>query len=384
MGKDFRTYLLVVGLPALALTAAAVWLAQIEMGRATRPRPTLSLRIDAKTTREQAEAYKRAVFEKIDAAAAAYSACPPAERKPLRVSLLVVDRGRVPSGANRFAQAFSSDSYSPWFVDAEERAREDDIAVARIFWIGGCVVGLMFLSLVAGGWILVRAARKAREEALQKTDFVSNVSHEFKTPLTSICLCAELAQDEGLSPERRQKALKASVAESNRLKSLVLNALDFSRLERNRRDFHPEAADLAVLAREAAEPLRERFQAGLELPTGPCPACVDHSAFRQVVVILLDNAAKYAAAGGPVTVETEVGLGRVELRVLDRGPGLSREALRHVFDRFWRGDNATTSETGGSGLGLAIARGLANGMGGTLGVVVRPSGGLVFTLRLPA
>ena len=200
----------------------------------------------------------------------------------------------------------------------------------------------------------------------------------------TICLCAELAQDEGLSPERRQKALKAIVAESNRLKSLVLNALDFSRLERNRRDFHPEAADLAVLAREAAEPLRERFQAGLELPTGPCPACVDHSAFRQVVVILLDNAAKYAAAGGPVTVETEVGLGRVELRVLDRGPGLSREALRHVFDRFWRGDNATTSETGGSGLGLAIARGLANGMGGTLGVVVRPSGGLVFTLRLPA
>ena len=85
-----------------------------------------------------------------------------------------------------------------------------------------------------------------------------------------------------------------------------------------------------------------------------------------------------------MTVETEVGLGRVELRVLDRGPGLSREALRHVFDRFWRGDNATTSETGGSGLGLAIARGLANGMGGTLGVVVRPSGGLVFTLRLPA
>ena len=65
MGKDFRTYLLVVGLPALALTAAAVWLAQIEMGRATRPRPTLSLRIDAKTTREQAEAYKRAVFEKM-------------------------------------------------------------------------------------------------------------------------------------------------------------------------------------------------------------------------------------------------------------------------------------------------------------------------------
>lgn len=383
MGKGFRTYLLVVGFPALVLTAAAVWLAQIEMGRATRPRPTLSLRVDSKTVRDQVEAYKRQVFEKIDAAAAAYAACPAEERKPLRVSLLVVDRPRSSPVANRFAQAFSSESYSPWFVDAEERAREDDIAVARIFWIACCVVGLMFLSLVAGGWILVRAARKAREEALQKTDFVSNISHEFKTPLTSICLCAELAQDEGLSPERRRKALKAIVAESDRLKGLVLNALDFSRLEKNVRRFEPEACDAAELVRQAAEPLRERFPLGLALPTGSCPARADVSGLKQIVVILLDNAAKYAASAGEVAVALERGAGRVRMTVSDRGPGLDPGGLRHVFDRFWRGDNATTSETGGSGLGLAIARELAKGMGGSLKVSPRGGGGLVFTLTLP-
>lgn len=382
MGKDFRTYLLVVGFPALVLTAAAVWLAQIEMDRATRPRPTLSLRIDEKTTREQAEAYKRQVFEKIDAAAATYAACPASERKPLRVSLLVADRPGPPQGANRFAQAFSSDSYSPWFVDAEERAREDDIAVARILWIACCVVGLMFLSLVAGGWILVRAARKAREEALQKTDFVSNISHEFKTPLTSICLCAELAQDDGLSAERRQKALKAIVTESNRLKGLVLNALDFSRLEKNRRFFKLEECDVADLARQSAEPLRERFPNGLNLPTDSCLARADVSALKQIVVILLDNAAKYAASAGEVSVGLEREGGHVRLTVSDRGPGLDRDGLKHAFDRFWRGDNATTSETGGSGLGLAIARELAKGMGGSLKVSPRDGNGLVFTLTL--
>ena len=72
------------------------------------------------------------------------------------------------------------------------------------------------------------------------------------------------------------------------------------------------------------------------------------------------------------------------LTVADRGPGLDRQGLRHAFDRFWRGDDATTAETGGSGLGLAIAKELAKGMKGALSVAPRPGGGLVFTLSLPA
>jgi signal transduction histidine kinase len=110
----------------------------------------------------------------------------------------------------------------------------------------------------------------------------------------------------------------------------------------------------------------------------------DADAVRQIVAVLLDNAAKYAAAGGPVEVSSGVsGDGRASLSVADRGAGLTSEALRHVFDRFWRGDDATTAETGGSGLGLAIARELALGMKGDLSVARRNGGGLVFKLTLP-
>ena len=380
MGREIRIYLLAVGLPTLALGVAAVWLARIEMGRASRPRPAVSLRIDGKTTREQVEAYKREAFAAIDAA----SGCSIAGRKPLKVSFIVADRARPGVGVNRFAQAFSSDSYAPWAADAEECVRENDIAIARILWISGCVVGLMFLALVAGGWLLVRAARQAREESLKKTDFVSNITHEFKTPLTAICLCAELAQDDMLGHERRQKALKAIAAESKRLKELVINVLDFSRIEKNRREFRLAETDAVRVVRDVASSMIERFSRGLALPDGSCAVFADESALKQIVVILLDNAAKYAAGAAPVEVSISRERGMVAINVADRGPGLEREALKRVFDRFWRGDNALTAETGGSGLGLAIARELSKGMRGSLSARSRPGGGLVFTLRLPA
>ena len=114
------------------------------------------------------------------------------------------------------------------------------------------------------------------------------------------------------------------------------------------------------------------------------PALADADAVRQIIAVLLDNAAKYAAKGGPVEVSAGVsGEGRAVLSVADRGAGMAQDALRHVFERFWRGDDATTAETGGSGLGLAIARELALGMKGDLAVARRSGGGLVFTLTLP-
>lgn len=243
--------------------------------------------------------------------------------------------------ARRFLGIFPSDLFSS----------EESVATKRILWIGGCMLGLLFLSFGAGICLLLRSVRSAREEALKKTDFLSNVSHEFKTPLTTICLCAELAQDEGLSPERRRRALASIRSEADRLKGLVLNALDFSRLEKHRREYRMEPCDLVALVAEAAGPLSERFaEHGLSLPSGEAFAQADASAFKQVVVILLDNAAKYAASGGPVEVSVVASAARIVTTVSDRGPGLDRNGLRHAFDRFWRGDNATTAETGGSGL----------------------------------
>ena len=338
--KSLKIYILSVGVPALCLACAGVRLVQLEARNAGRPQ----------VERRQIE--RREFGE----------CCPP-------------DMRRLPPRARRrMPRVFCEDETG------------DSVAYERMLWIGGCVVGLLFLSLVSGAWLLVKSERKAREDAMRKTDFLSNVSHEFKTPLTTICLCAELAQDDGMNPERRKKALKSIAFEANRLKTLVSQALDFSRLEKRARRFNIAKCDIAEIVRESSEPFRERFPGGglVVAADAPADALADADAVRQIVAVLLDNAAKYAAAGGNVEVSTGAsGDGRAFLSVADRGPGLDDDALRHVFDRFWRGDDATTAETGGSGLGLAIARELALGMKGDLRVSRRSGGGLAFTLTLP-
>ena len=338
MGRDLRLFLLTVGLPALVLTGAGIRLVQVEMHRAARQ--SAMQRVKAKRVHQGPGAGRNHPF------------------------------GPRPGGP-RMMRVFTE---------------EDELASDRVMWLGGCLLGLLFLSLVSGGWLLVKSARRAREDAMRKTDFLSNISHEFKTPLTTIRLCAELAQDDQLSPERRNRALSSILSESSRLQSLVLQALDFSRLEKNRRSFNLVRQDLWPLLREAVASMGERFgEDGLRLVSGTdadIEAVVDADAFHQIVVILLDNAAKYAAKGGPVEVALTSDAEGPVLSVSDRGPGLDAHGLHHAFDRFWRGDNATTAETGGSGLGLAIARELAKGMNAALSVAPREGGGLVFTLTL--
>lgn len=362
MNRDIRLFLLVVGIPALLIAGAGMYLVRLELDRSERVAEVQR----QEEQRRQQMAQHREQIQKFRAAQRAAEA----ERNP---------GAPIPRDARRFGNRPPGPGWLIRAFSDLEAQRERELL------IGGCVLGLLFLSLVAGAWILARSAKKAREEAMLKTDFLSNISHEFKTPLTTICLCAELAQDEELPPARRRKALASIVAESGRLKTLVLNALDFSRLEKSRRVFSLEPCDVARLAAAAGEPLRERFAAeGLTLPEGSVTGMADVTALQEIVVILLDNAAKYAARQGPVACCVARVGDRVELTVSDRGPGLDRQGLRHAFDRFWRGDDATTAETGGSGLGLAIARELAKGMKGTLTVAPRDGGGLVFTLSLPS
>ena len=316
MGKELRLFLTAVGLPAAVLLLLVLRFVTLER-RSPAPRPGLRPGM------------------------AAQDCCPrPPRHRP-----------------------------GPW----SERYEGD-----RFKWIVAGVIGLAALSTVSGGWVLMKSARKAREESLQKTDFLSNISHEFKTPLTTICLCAELAQDEGLSAERRQKALKAILSESGRLKQLILNALDFSRLEKGRYRLAAADCDLGAIASVTVDAMRERFPEGIAVEGEGGMVRGDDSAIRQILVNLLDNAAKYAASRGPVRVV----LGARAVTVSDCGPGLDRDGLKHAFDRFWRGDVRLTGETGGSGLGLSIARELARAMGGDLAAARNGSGGLDFTLTL--
>ena len=267
-------------------------------------------------------------------------------------------------------------------VGNPERLPFDDPSM--LYGIAGCFVALALLVAGAGTWLLVRAARQARQEALTKTNFVSLVSHELNTPLTAIIPYADMLRKGQITvEEERQEAYDVIADESVRLKALVAELLDFSRLERRTKKFAMTDFDVAELIQSVVRLMRGRFPDGAPTVSAEAPLRVhaDADAVKAILVNLLDNAAKYAP-GAPVEVAAEKDEHGVRVEVRDRGPGLSPEGLRNVFTRFWRADDSTTASVGGFGLGLTIARSYAREMGGDLTCAARAEGGTVFTLAL--
>lgn len=271
-------------------------------------------------------------------------------------------------------------------------------AGGAFFLVGGLFVGLFVAAILSGGSLLLWQARRSEAEAARKTSFVANVSHEFKTPLTTIRLYAELLE-QGRVRDAAQggEYLRTIGRETQRLARLVNNALDFSRLEQGRKKFARESLDLAAELGRLLDTHAPRIaEAGLalrrELPAAPFPVVTDRDALGQIVLNVLDNACKYAAGGAEVTVSLAPRAARsagsgpaggAEVRVADRGPGVPAEHRERIFEKFHRVDDALTAEKSGAGLGLSIARRLARGLGGALRYAPRAGGGAEFILELP-
>lgn len=258
------------------------------------------------------------------------------------------------------------------------------------FILSALLAGGLVTAILAGGGLLMRQARRSEEEAALKTSFVANVSHEFKTPLTTIRLYAELLEQGRVSDEgKRTDYLRTIGRETQRLARLVNNVLDFSRLEQGKKRFEPVEVDLVAEAEALCTTHEPRVaEAGLalkrDLPTTPVVVRTDRDAVGQIVINLLDNACKYAADGGEVTVAlARRPGGGVRIRVSDRGPGVPLTHRGRIFEKFHRVDDTLTQEKGGTGLGLSIARRLARGLGGELHYADREGGGAEFILDLP-
>ena len=255
-------------------------------------------------------------------------------------------------------------------------------------WLaGGCFIGLLTALLVLAAVQLWRAAERARRDDELKTRFVSDVSHELKTPLAAMGLWADMLAGGRIADEvRRHHALDVIREEKDRMLRMVEMLLDYTRLEQNRRRYALEEIDVGDVAREAVELLRGDFAEGGVTVSAEVGyrARADCDAVKEILVNLLGNAAKYAAEGGPVEVSVALVEDKVRAAVADRGPGLSAEARARVFDRFYRADDRAASAKGGFGLGLPISRRLARDMGGDLTVAPRDGGGLVFVLELPS
>ncbi|MCP4727046.1 MAG: HAMP domain-containing histidine kinase [bacterium] len=227
------------------------------------------------------------------------------------------------------------------------------------------------------------------KDALQKTSFVSNVSHELKTPLTSIRMYAELLFEGRVKdPEKKKNYLQVIVSESQRLTRLVNNVLDFSRLEQGSKKYHPEQIDLNEFLAEIIESHRLRLkEVGMTLETRFLGEKIivkaDRDAIEQVFINLIDNSVKYAGPGIEIVISLNVNNKGCEIRVEDRGPGVP-EADRHkIFEKFHRVDNSLTSKQQGSGLGLSIARKILRDLGGDLVYESRDGGGSCFVVLFP-
>ncbi|MDF3057872.1 MAG: two-component sensor histidine kinase [Rariglobus sp.] len=275
------------------------------------------------------------------------------------------------------------------------------ISSGVLFTLSAVLAGGLVAAILVGGTLLMWQARRSEEEAVRKISFVANVSHEFKTPLTTIRLYSELLEQERV-PEAAKRAdyLRTIGRETQRLARLVNNVLDFSRLEQGRKRFENVELDLAAELGRLLDTHAPRVsESGLvlhrELPATPLMARTDRDAVGQILINLLDNACKYAAAGGEVTVSLGSSSSepachlisdkpvRAVIRVADRGPGVPGAHRGRIFEKFHRVDDTLTTEKGGAGLGLSIARQLARGLGGELRYEERPGGGAVFVLTLP-
>lgn len=261
---------------------------------------------------------------------------------------------------------------------------------ATLRWSVLLLVVVLIAAIAGGGGLLVVDSRRQLRLAQQKTDFVSNVSHELKTPLTSIRMFSDLLVEGRVTDESKVRGYLGIIsAEAARLTRLVNNVLDFARLERGERKFDLRPLDLGALAAETASSLRPHLESAglrleLRLPETQLEVSGDRDAVSQVVLNLLSNAEKYAAAGGLVEMEAMREGQQVVLRVLDRGPGVPPGLGEKIFEKFFRADDALNSGIQGTGLGLTLARQIARAHGGELAYSPREGGGSCFTLTIPA
>jgi signal transduction histidine kinase len=220
-------------------------------------------------------------------------------------------------------------------------------------------------------------------------DFVANVSHELKTPLTSIQGFAQAILDGTAgTPEALQQAAGVIYSEAGRMNRLVLDLLTLARLEAGTANLKRTPVDLAALLEGVAErlsPQARDAQVSLQVQLQPLPGLTgDEDRLAQVFTNLLDNAIKYTRPGGTARLAAQRSGDQVEVSVADNGPGLAAEDQARIFERFYQADKSRRGGAGrGVGLGLAIAREIVAAHGGTIQVASALGKGSNFIVRLP-
>ncbi|MGE0548780.1 MAG: sensor histidine kinase [Kofleriaceae bacterium] len=254
---------------------------------------------------------------------------------------------------------------------------------------------LLVVALVLGLLLMIRGAARERELARLKSDFVSTVSHELKTPLTSIRMFAEMLE-QGVAKGDASKMARyhgVIVQESQRLGHLIANLLDYAQIEKGTRRYAPLRLGIEQLARRAVttfDTLRDPEVLGrngvvVDVSSRAMTAQVevDQDVVVQAVLNLLANAAKYGGVDQPIEVTVDAGDADAWIAVRDHGPGIPPAEQARIFREFYRAPEAYRSGVEGTGLGLALVKRHIEALGGTVEVASEVGRGATFTIRFP-
>ena len=255
------------------------------------------------------------------------------------------------------------------------------------------LAAILLLVLCSGFFTLYRLGVKQIELARQQQDFVSAVSHELKTPLTSIRMYGEMLREGWATEDKRKTYYEYIHDESERLSRLISNVLQLARLTRNdlRLDLKPAtAAELmdGIRSKVSSQVQRAGFELNLQCegPAGQAVIEVDVDSFSQIIINLVDNALKFSAAAEQRRLDIacqNLREGEIVFTVRDYGPGIAKDQMKKIFKLFYRAENELTRETIGTGIGLALVNQLAQAMHASVDVVNKTPGA-EFRIVFPA
>jgi two-component system phosphate regulon sensor histidine kinase PhoR len=263
--------------------------------------------------------------------------------------------------------------------EAQERRTFNLVLVAVA--VGVILVGMMVF--------LVAVRMEARANQL-KSEFISNVTHELKTPLSLIRMFAELLALGRTADSKTSKEYAEIITrESDRLTRLIDNVLDFARIERGKAAYEFTQGNLTTVVERGVDLVRYRAdQGGIRLQTeiepGLPDTLLDENAMTLLLLNLLENALKYGSGeGGEIVVSLGRNDGQLKLRVSDQGAGIPREEISHIFDRFYRAKDARSNTARGSGIGLSLVKHIAEAHGGKVRVTSDLGKGATFEVNIP-
>jgi signal transduction histidine kinase len=260
------------------------------------------------------------------------------------------------------------------------------VGLTRAF--SAAALAIVLALTLFGGYLLWRDVEREMRLAALRSQFVSSVSHELKTPLTAIRMFAETLLLNRTDASTRTEYLETIVNETERLTRLLNNVLDFSKIEEGRKIYRREPTALASIVQAAARaieyPLAQHgFVLNVEVEEGLPPVQVDADALEQAILNLLTNAMKYSGRGRRISLRLSRADGDAVIAVADDGIGIPAAEQARIFEKFYRVQTAESQRIPGTGLGLTLVDHIVRAHDGSIHVDSAPGRGSVFAIRLP-